>query len=769
MAGALAAGLFTNLPHLMAQTQASPPTPDADRVPLIEGYTSSWVGNTGPGRGRRDSADPIDQWTQHWAYGMAVSSDGRVYLTAHWEESGRRGGIYKDGRGIGHAFYRDGIEPDGEEVAVNDTHAFYSASRSQIVRYTLDGTEPTRLFDTGAEIMGLAATADRIAVTHHGAGVTIYDMSGKVLSRFDAPNPGAVAFTPTGDLLVVTHVSRTGERDDVHDKNWIAAGGTPTIVRFSPDGRRLAESKAPDPGWIPSSIAVDRADPSQLYVGDASRQQLIYRLATGDLTVKGSFGIPGGYLAGPVPGVTGPLRFMRPWGVGTDREGHVFVMHAKPHTWTARLVVEKYTPQGQLVWNTHGLAWVDTLQPVASTDGVVMYSGSDRFAFDYQADDTNQGTHWSHQGVTYDPWTYPHDPREHSPFIVEIDGRRLMYTIGQFSTPIAFHRFEEGSEIAIPAGAIFKHAMEARHWAPGHPTDGKFIWTDRDGDGQPEAGEYEEKEGGDGESFCTWVDSRGNIWDAFYDSSMGDQHKWNIRRFNLGGFTEGGAPVYSYDNTTTFGNPAEMSEIGRLEYHPESDTMYLMGFTDEHPRRNDIGEADPTAWGTAGRAIFRFDDWTKPTRKLREGYPITLPYYGRTALGAGSGMAGPVAADQRTVDFENSLLLADFTVPADAGATEPGKAFLFVIYGVNGPATLGKDSRNEIRVFDVADGKLVGRMIGKDPINPAQLGWLDTRRALKGIRRANGEYVLVTEEDHRGKFVVYRWNPSAPNRSDTRE
>jgi hypothetical protein len=56
-------------------------------------YTVSWVGNSFSG------AD--DKWVQNFMLDMVTAPDGACYTWSHWDEGGRKFGIYKDGDVIG--------------------------------------------------------------------------------------------------------------------------------------------------------------------------------------------------------------------------------------------------------------------------------------------------------------------------------------------------------------------------------------------------------------------------------------------------------------------------------------------------------------------------------------------------------------------------------------------------------------------------------------------------------------------------------------------
>lgn len=762
--GVVALALTTLAGIAMAQTTKDQPrapvrlAPDGDRVPMLTNYECGWLANSGPGH------NSDRQWMQHFAYGMAVSSDGRVYLTSHWEESGRRGGIYKDGRCVGQADHRHGAEPSGEEVAVNSRYAYYTRDDG-VLRYDLDGKNPSMLIDRiGGSCSGLAVDERRLVACTFDGEVKVFGLDGKSVTSWKVAHPGAVALAGE-EVFVVSGVTReTREHKDQRREQWIWAepGQTPVIVKYDLSGRELARVTCPEDvpgGWSPSAVAVDRGG-NRLLVADAGRDQRVHVFDLGGLRRVATVGEPGGYLAGPVPGRTGPTRLMRPWGVGVDGQGNIYVYNCKPHTGGPRVNVRAFDQTGkELRWEMNGLAFVDTVQPDPATDGQVMYSGSDRFTYDFSA--PAKGGHWKHEAVTYNPYDFPLDPREHSPFIVHVGGKTLMYTIGMFSSALAIHRFEEGSEIAKPAGYFHRARLDAQYWAKDHPDNGEFIWRDLNGNGQPDSGEYQSTGREGGETFCTWVDSKGSIWDAIYDADRAGDSKWNIREIPLEGLDPHGNPKYDLTKPILHGNPPELYEIGRLEYHPDSDTMYLMGFSARYPKLNDLGNGEPTSWGSAGRVVYRYDHWRTPRRQLHRGYPIEVPIEFTTARGEGAGMSAPVAPDQITVDFERSLIPAEFAVAGDGGASTAGAGYLFVAYGTRGPSTRQMDSRNEIRVYDADTGQLKGRMLAKAPIDPNGMGWLDTRRAMKVIRRSDGEYVVALEEDARGKFSIFRWKPAA--------
>jgi hypothetical protein len=38
-------------------------------------------------------------------------------------------------------------------------------------------------------------------------------------------------------------------------------------------------------------------------------------------------------------------------------------------------------------------------------------------------------------------------------------------------------------------------------------------------------------------------------------------------------------------------------------------------------------------------------------------------------------------------------------------------------------------------------------------------GWVDVYMGISAVKRGNGEYVVLVEDDARAKFLMYRWTP----------
>jgi hypothetical protein len=63
-----------------------------------------------------------------------------------------------------------------------------------------------------------------------------------------------------------------------------------------------------------------------------------------------------------------------------------------------------------------------------------------------------------------------------------------------------------------------------------------------------------------------------------------------------------------------------------------------------------------------------------------------------------------------------------------------------------------------IHVFKLADGTPAGRIWPGKEVGGFS-GWVDISHAISAHRRTDGEYLILVEEDFRGKCLFYRWRP----------
>ena len=56
------------------------------------------------------------------------------------------------------------------------------------------------------------------------------------------------------------------------------------------------------------------------------------------------------------------------------------------------------------------------------------------------------------------------------------------------------------------------------------------------------------------------------------------------------------------------------------------------------------------------------------------------------------------------------------------------------------------------------DGSNIGSFLPGPEVG-SNAGWLDMPYAVAAMKRKNGEYLVLVEEDWRGKNLLYRWRP----------
>ncbi len=673
-------------------------------------HQTSWIGNTFGNN---------EKWVQMRIQGMYVSEDGTVYTNSHWDEGTREAGIYKNGDAVGrvedlHGWGRLG----GIAVTADSKHIYVAMQQSHsghpgqdyppgktnwrcVRRYDLKGKpapfpggrgwdKSMLIVSMKNEVTGLTTDESRLYVSEQGANrVHIYDKKTlKLLSSFSSPNPGQIAFDKQGKLWVT------------QAKN----GGTPgKVLRYSKTGKLLPEVITQVSN--PSAIAVDNKN--RLLIADnGSRQQiLIYNIA--NTTQVGTFGVKGG-INTSVSGEIKDLKFYGINGVGSDRSGNIYV--ANDGFNHSGVDLRKLSPNGKLEWQLLGLHFIDNADVDPATDGKSVFTKQERFAMDYSKP---PGKQWTYKAYTLNPFKYPQDPRLHTApdatLIRRIRGKRFMFLMDMYGGIVQIYRFNQATdgEVAIPSGLLVGTRGDEKpvfdgNWLPSQPASGEWIWRDKNGNGKFESGEYDRSKdhpyiGG------WWVDSKGDIW-----KSLRTQDGVGIRHYPLQGIDERGNLIYSYKSMQKQTHPSFFTDLRRIEYFPETDTMYLSGFTKEHPAINgDYAKL-------IGSEIVRVDNWSKNNRKPR--WRIVLP----TDSSAPPEVLTPTA----------------MSVAGD---------YVFV--------TTVKTW--ETHVYSVSTGKLV-RTLKPGAEVSGQLGWVDIAYGIRAFRRSNGEYLVFLEDDLKAKVIMYR-------------
>ncbi|MBW4510103.1 MAG: hypothetical protein KME64_26840 [Scytonematopsis contorta HA4267-MV1] len=670
-------------------------------------YKTSWIGNSFGGG---------EKWVQNYIEAMYVSSDGTIYTNSTWDEGGREAGIYKNGDVVAKADDLHGWNRLGGKAVTADSKYLYVAMFQGAVdrkdqdyprgkeewycirRYDLSGKpapfpggrgwdKSMLIVSEKNPVLGLATWGKELYVSEEAANqVHVYNtQTMKKLRSFSVSRPGQIVFDRQGNLWILQ-----AKKD--------SAPQGQKIFHYSKQGKQLPQQVTNV--VQPSAIAVDNR--GRLLVGEngPNQQVLIYEVKNKP-TIVGTFGVKGGIFAGKA-GEIGDLRLYGISGIGTDSQGNIYVNNNGFNNCGTDL--RKFSPQGKLQWQLMGLHFVDNADTDPNSDGVSVYGKHEYYQMDYSKP---AGKKWNYKAYTVNPFKYPDDPRLHtsptSVFFRRIEGKPFMFLTDMYNSFLQIYRFDLRSDgyIAIPS-AMFVNTKEdgkyfTENWPRYQPEKGEWIWRDKNGNGAFDKDEYETSKdypyvGG------WWVDSKGNVWKTLRTEK-------GIRRFAVQGLDGNGNPIYNYKGMDKQENPKTFTDMRRLEYISETDTMYISGFTAENPQSEDEGKK-------FGSEIARYDNWSKGNRKER--FRITVPY--DTKADPPSLMASMSAAGN----------------------------YIFTI--------LVKSA--EVYVYNAATGDLV-KQFKPGPEVANESGWIDIPYGIRAFRRKNGEYIVFAEEDWKGKVIVY--------------
>lgn len=686
-------------------------------------HTSTWLGNSYGSAGGQSIQTHISS--------MAVGDDGTVYPITGWEEAGKNAQLIKDGK--------PGINPGstlgwgyygGDAVALNSKYLFYAQNMKFIGREDPASWPPNGKYWVGltrrmrsnpaqgapfegakggsegtqkmflvvqelpwenkeGSLAGIAADDRRLYVSDPFSDrILIYDAETMALvNSFPFARPGMMALDRHNTLWIVQNPS---------------ASQPARILHYTAEGVPLPQTI---PSVVrPAALAIDHK--GRLMVAEnGPRQQILFFSTTGNPVLVKTFGVEGGIYSG-VRGRMGDLRLHAPNAIGTDKEGNLYVNNSSSGT-----DLRKFSPEGQLLWRVIGMVFLDAGAADPRSDGRDVYTLRDRFVMDYKKSKGREASLASH---TIDRFKNPGDPRlseawnrghlsAHS--IHWIDGKKFLFVTDQFGATLHIYKFE--GEIA-KASVIFG-SNPLKGWVSTQPSRGRYIWRDKNGDGQYQSEEFE----GDGQSdeyAVGWeVDGKGDVWHS-QEEWYGAGSIGPIRRFRNQGLDAYGNPVYSYSALDSYPAPPLFNVVTRLKYFPDTDTLYLSGYTKEN-----LG-GDNALRLRVGTELARYDNWLKGNRTPR--WRIVFPYEPATHHVINS------------VDIVGQRVFAGFL----AG-------------GVQGQET--------IRVYDTETGSHLG------PLRPGpEIGhnanWIDMAYGVRAFQRSDGEYLVFVEDVFYGKTILYR-------------
>ncbi|HLH79004.1 MAG TPA: hypothetical protein VKV29_01835 [Chthonomonas sp.] len=219
-------------------------------------------------------------------------------------------------------------------------------------------------------------------------------------------------------------------------------------------------------------------------------------------------------------------------------------------------------------------------------------------------------------------------------------------------------------------------------------------------------------------TWAWYVDADGGIW-------WGDAPDHTIRYYPFQGWNEDGTPRYDWKNPQTWPWPQDFDSVTRAIFIPKSDTLYLFGY---------LKGQDVETWGVVGPTARRYDDWLSGNPKI---------VWTNTHL--------PTAPDSQGK-------------PITAKMVDIAGDYLFVGMVFSSP-----DGNHYTHIFRTSDGGYIGSFVPGDSVGGGgNVGWCDMPYALQAFKRSNGEYLVLEEEDWRGKNLLYRWWPKAETETSTR-
>ncbi|MEM6331907.1 MAG: hypothetical protein AAF823_01035 [Planctomycetota bacterium] len=698
-----------------ATAEFTKPQVRADDYPV----RSTYLGNVGPGG--------TDAWhMQRVAPGLAVDGQGRVYLASHHNEQGTATGIYQDGRRLGWLGW-EWIRPVGP-IALSRSHA-YLATETGFQRINLDTRrrvgEGVKLFEqrdrTG--IRGVAVTPDdrtlyvanardqRIEVWATGG------MQRRSVLIDNLPHVGALSVSPDGQTL------------------WCAMD--------PPDGRVLGfdiETAAmiqelSEPDWLP--VGLDIHD-DRLYVADngPDQQVKVYDLASGPPQLIHTIGREGGIRADPA-GVPYPDAFVSLSGVGVDGAGNVYVsmfgppLHRPEHEHSVSVTgLRSFSPDGTPRWQMHCHIDLETLA-VDPDDPTVLYSPDERFAADWDfvpdlglppghPDGLGGAFKWIgfHRTGHYFPGMTPHDTGWGTPYFCRVEGEKFLVIMHKNRQLMMAYspQTPHGDQRLTP---VFAWASRNFPDYPSHGPQGSehWTWTDDNSNGSFDPGEFTDYDGaslGQPQSFDLAPDgtlrSAGITWLAESKPTL----------------NEGGIPVWLPGPKEDAPTPFHTGGIDLIRYVPENDTLFLTGTTEQLP--------NTSRWRTASRVLARYSRWSSGNRQ--PDWTVELPFLAHRN--------NPTLTSGNTRYNPNIVSLNAFEDHVFLGQYSP--SLLIVLDAKTGKEVMSNGEA--LRLMPGPEVLSLSTDLDRGPL------------AVNMLRRNNGEYIVLMQDDMFAKVTVLRWTPS---------
>lgn len=695
--------------------------------PQLDAVTS-WIGNSYGG---------AKKWVQQDIHAITVLPDGSVFTNVGWDEAGGNCGEYRDGELIRYALHTHGWgNQGGEAVAANSRYVFIGVAMENEHGGLKD---PESWPPKGSKWLGISrrqrADMTKAAPFEGGKGGKGDTLKGALLVVAEPPDsekrslPGlcadeahVIAVDPVaGEIKVYDAATmKLGAHWKIEQPGPLALDATGTLWLLQPRtataGAKLVRFKTTGEAVAPAfdlpatvnAVAFCLLGDGRIAVADDGAAQLIriYTPKGHALAETSTFGEPNG-IAGGTPGAFADRKLNHVTALGADAKGNLYLAHDAQSGGGGTVLESYHLADGKLNWRLFGLTFVDMADIDAASDTDV-FSKEEHFHLDYAQP---AGREWSYAGYTINSQKYPEDPRLHiwsgGAWVRQLGGRRVLFVNDMNGDRLQIYRFapKTDGEIAIPSGLFSKaHFKEKDGWPAHQPEKGAWLWRDTNGNGAFDDGESLPM-ALTGSSQGWWVDRQGGIWLATESSG--------VNYYPFQSFDAQGNPQWDDAKAQHFPHPAEFKQVKRLRYDSATNTLFLGGITETDHNQH---------WKPMGPVVARYDGWLRGERQLR--WKVTLPYaHGTSGHESCEPMGFDVAGD-----------------------------FLFVPY--TGASKTDKVTTGRVEIFRISDGTAVGHVEPGPEVG--EIGLQDLRETLTAHRRADGEYVVLLEDDAKSKVVMYR-------------
>ncbi len=658
--------------------------PNVFKVQKLPGkYTACFVGNTFHGGGNNGFGD----WVQNGADEIEVAPNGLVVAGCGWDEAGRCAGLYRDGKPNNVLLKQEDVHETAwgwntanNAISIYGSDVYIANTGKRLLVFSGDPED----FDSFTIQREAKLIDDPLSLNVNGTYVAVgYKNSFSLISP------------KTLKAIARCSVGKDSELRDLllSDDNAIWAIVDNKITRYTYANGKFFIHPVDEFESLekPTAISFDAVDRSMLIVCDdgQDRQVKFYDVSNpAKPKLVKTFGEKGGLFSKtlvdgkPLPdGAEYPTRFFGLHGAGTDLKGNLYVSLGFNGSPIGTLTLRAFDPAGKMTWELISLAFVDTFGFDVDTDGKRIYTRTSILEVDPDSKDPSMN--WKRIATTVDDQRYSEeeDPRystHATAYIKTLQGRKLLYTIGQYGCGYNFYTFDEknGSMIARPAGKI-------------RSKDETWAWH---------------------------MDSKGDVWHGDYHENK------TIRRYRFKGWEKDASekdfelykPVYDMVGFDEWAYPEDFDDIRRIIYDDKNDVLYIIGYlkTDE-----------VDSWGVAGKTMRRYNNWlTNPTIAWTVPAPVN-----------------PTGEFGKPLTPEGIALAGDY---------------LFI--GMCKPDA----DRQRTYAMETKTGKLVGAFEPTEDIG-FNASWQDMPYSVAAMQRKDGTYLIMVEEDWRGKNIVYRWDPNA--------